>query len=151
MFVVSQQRVLLYSRSVMTEYFELIQWIEYVLVGDGVIKDIKMEKYNFTVSDFKRTLITFWVNDDPFFIHGRHRVQFPFLTHEFLCTGARIGAYCPANKDKNERGLRYKVSLMLSIQAIIWMFTFYYSIYSLFFFELIMHLGGSDGVLIKHG
>lgn len=42
-------------------------------------------------------------------------MQFPFLTHEFLCTGARIGAYCPANKDKNERGLRYKVSLMLSI------------------------------------
>lgn len=87
-----------------------------------------MEKYNFTVADFKRTLVTFWVNDDPFFIHGRHRVQFPFLTHEFLCTGARIGAYCPANKDKNERGLRYKVSFMLSIWAIIWMFTFYYSI-----------------------
>ena len=31
------------------------------------------------------------------------------------------------------------------------MFTFYYSIYSLFFFELIMHFGGLDGVLIKHG
>lgn len=78
-------------------------------------------------------------------------MQFPFLTHEFLCTGARIGAYCPANKHKNERGLRYKVCFMLSIWAIIWMFTFYYSIYSLFFFALIMHLGGLDGVLIKHG
>jgi hypothetical protein len=61
------------------------------------------------VADFKRTMVAFWVRDDPFFMSGRCRVQFPFLIHEYLCTGARIGAYAPLAKDKFTKGLRYKV------------------------------------------
>ncbi|KAL4982106.1 hypothetical protein BDW68DRAFT_192433 [Aspergillus falconensis] len=63
---------------------------------DGIINDIAKEKYNFMVTDFKRTMVV------------RYRVQFPFLTHEYLCTGAQIGAYTPSAKDKFTKGLHYK-------------------------------------------
>jgi len=79
------------------------------LTEENVISDIKKEKYIFTKEDFIRIMTSFWVLDNPVFLHGRHKIQIPFITKIFLFTGARIGAFLPANKHKQERGLRYKV------------------------------------------
>ncbi|KAL2782402.1 hypothetical protein BJX66DRAFT_199881 [Aspergillus keveii] len=96
---------------------DLYSWIQRELVEEGTIRDVAKEKYNFMVADFKHTMVAFWVRDDPFFMTGRYRVQFPFLTHEYLCTGARIGAYTPAAKDKFTKGLRYKYIQIILFRA----------------------------------
>ncbi|KAL3434604.1 hypothetical protein BDV09DRAFT_195641 [Aspergillus tetrazonus] len=87
---------------------ELYYWIEHTLTSEGTIKNVKREKYNFTITDYVRIMTSFWILDDPVFLHGRHKIQIPFVVKLYLFTGARIGAFCPASKDKMERGLRYK-------------------------------------------
>ncbi|KAE8410125.1 hypothetical protein BDV36DRAFT_278758 [Aspergillus pseudocaelatus] len=53
-------------------------------------------------------MTAFWTTDDPFFMHGRYRVQFHFITLQFLCTGARVSSFTPASAERVGRGLRYK-------------------------------------------
>lgn len=80
-----------------------------------MINDIRKGKYNFTKRDFICVMTSFWVLDNPVFLHGRHKIQIPFITKIYLFSGARIGAFLLAAKHKKERGLRYKVcSLNLS-------------------------------------
>ncbi|KAK6810460.1 hypothetical protein RU639_013781 [Aspergillus parasiticus] len=86
----------------------LYSWIEHDLVQEGFLSVIKRPKHTFKLSSFERAMIAFWATDDPFFMPGRYRVQFHFITLQFLCTGARVSSFTPASADRAGRGLRYK-------------------------------------------
>lgn len=74
-----------------------------------MINNIRKGKYNFTKRDFIWVMTSFWVLDNPVFLHGRHKIQVPFITKIYLFSGARIGVFLPAAKHKKKRGLCYKV------------------------------------------
>lgn len=78
------------------------------------IKVIKKPKYNVKPGDFERGMRTLWADDDLIFMSGRFRVQFHFTTLLYFCIGARVAAICPKFKHRAERGLRYKVSVLIS-------------------------------------
>lgn len=82
------------------------------MVEEEVLSAIRKPKHNFKLRDFERAIVAFWATDDPFFMSGRYRVQFHFITLQFLCTGARVSSFTPASDDKVGRGLRYKVRAM---------------------------------------
>ncbi|KAE8361714.1 hypothetical protein BDV27DRAFT_166718 [Aspergillus caelatus] len=86
----------------------LYSWIEHDLVQEGFLSVIKRPKHTFKLSSFERAMTAFWTTDDPFFMHGRYRVQFHFITLQFLCTGARVSSFTPASAERVGRGLRYK-------------------------------------------
>ncbi|KAB8208293.1 hypothetical protein BDV34DRAFT_233473 [Aspergillus parasiticus] len=90
---------------------ELYRWIDRDLVKKKLLSTITKPKYNFQLRDFERAIIAFWTINDPFFISGQYRVEFHFITIQFLCTGARVSSFTPASEKKKEddrRGLRYK-------------------------------------------
>ncbi|KAI9045863.1 uncharacterized protein KD926_007166 [Aspergillus affinis] len=87
---------------------ELYYWIEHELVEQGLLSAVTKPKYNFKLSDFERAIVTLWATDDAFFTHGRHRVQFHFITLQYLCAGSRVSSLAPASENKDGRGLRYK-------------------------------------------
>lgn len=116
------------------------------MVEEGVLSAIRKPKYNFKLRDFERAILAFWTTDDPFFMSGRYRVQFHFITLQFLCTGARISSFTPASPDKVGRGLRYKVRAVIVIYFIVQMLTLV-RILNLYYFVLTMPLGGLDGGL----
>ncbi|KAF5857607.1 hypothetical protein ETB97_005536 [Aspergillus alliaceus] len=87
---------------------DLYSWIEHDLVQEGFLSVIRKPKHTFKLSSFERAMIAFWATDDPFFMPGRYRVQFHFITLQFLSTGARVSSFTPASADRVGRGLRYK-------------------------------------------
>lgn len=74
-----------------------------------MINDIRKGKYNFTKRDFIQVMKSFWVLDNPVFLHGRHKIQIPFITKIYLFGSARISAFLLAAKHKKKSGLHYKV------------------------------------------
>ncbi|PYH42369.1 uncharacterized protein BP01DRAFT_376250 [Aspergillus saccharolyticus JOP 1030-1] len=74
---------------------DLYSWIEHDL-------------HNFKLKSFERAMVAFWTIDDPFFMTGRYRVQFHFITLQNLCVGSRVSSLTPASENKAGRGLRYK-------------------------------------------
>ncbi|KAE8380696.1 hypothetical protein BDV26DRAFT_302608 [Aspergillus bertholletiae] len=97
---------------------DLYHWIEYELVEEEVLSAIKKPKHNFKLRDFERVIIAFWATDDPFFMSRRYRVQFHFITLQFLCTGARVSSFTPTSVDKVGRGLRYKNIELVLFRAV---------------------------------
>lgn len=89
---------------------ELYRWIDRDLVEKKFLSTITKPKYNFQLRDFERAIVVLWTIDDPFFISGRYRVEFHFITLQFLCTGSRVSSFTPASTKKKDdgRGLRYK-------------------------------------------
>jgi hypothetical protein len=51
-----------------------------------------------------------WQADHRRFLPGLLKAIIMLALQLYLFTGARIGAFIPAHEDKDERGLRYKVS-----------------------------------------
>jgi hypothetical protein len=93
-------------------------------------------------------MVALWTTNDTFFMHGRHRVGFHFITLQFLCTGARIASLTPDSDRKAERGLHYMVRITylgLFMQKLILR-----SIFNSAFFEPII-LGELHGGLISNG
>ncbi|RJE17657.1 hypothetical protein PHISCL_10007 [Aspergillus sclerotialis] len=78
------------------------------LTEEGEIEDVKKEKFDFTRNDYKDLLASMWTRDCPVFIHGLLKVFMLFALQVFLFTGARIGAFIPDDKHKDQRGLRFK-------------------------------------------
>lgn len=68
---------------------------------EGLVVNQHLLKYNFTISDLNRILITLWVRDDLKFIPESYRVQFTFIIRVYCWTGARLGAFFTG-------GLRYR-------------------------------------------
>ncbi|EAW09702.1 uncharacterized protein ACLA_039170 [Aspergillus clavatus NRRL 1] len=97
---------------------ELYSFIGNDLVDDGYISAIKKPRYNFQLKSFERAIVAFWGTDDAFFMPGRYRVQFHFITLQFLCSAARVSALTPASEDKFERGLRYKMSPQMILEEL---------------------------------
>ena len=116
------------------------------MVEEGVLSAIKKPKYNYKLRDFEHTIRNFWTNDDPFFVTGRYRVQFHFITLQFLCTGARISSLTPSSLEKVRRGLRYKVRAVTGIYFIAQILILA-SILNLCYFVMSMTLGKLDGGL----
>ncbi|PYH76431.1 hypothetical protein BO82DRAFT_347115 [Aspergillus uvarum CBS 121591] len=87
---------------------DLYYWIEHNLVEEGLLSTIRKPKFNFKLEDFERVMTTLWTADDPFFISGRHRIQFHFATLQFLYTGARVSSFTPPLAERDGKGLRYK-------------------------------------------
>ena len=92
-----------------------LQWIKKALTANKVIKDVKkQQKFNFTRDDFQNTTSSLWTRDSLSFIHGLLKIFILFALQVYLFTGARIGAFVPEHKYRNQRGLRYKVRLLFS-------------------------------------
>lgn len=117
-----------------------------MLVEEGVLSAIKKPKHNYKLRDLERTIRNLWTNDDPFFMTGRYRVQFHFITLQFLCTGGRISSLTPSSLEKVGRGLRYKVRAVTGIYFIAQMLTLV-RILNLYYFVMSMTLGKLDGGL----
>lgn len=86
-----------------------LKWIKKGLTEEGEIEDVKKEKFDFTRNDYKDLVASMWTRDYPIFIHGLLKVFMLFALQVFLFTGARIGAFIPNDKHKDQRGLRFKV------------------------------------------
>ncbi|KAE8374256.1 hypothetical protein BDV26DRAFT_300336 [Aspergillus bertholletiae] len=87
---------------------DVYNWIKKDLVQDRTIKAIERQKFDLKLCDFERAMTALWDTDDVFFMTGRSRVQFHFVTLQFLCTGARVASLTPRSEQKFERGLRYE-------------------------------------------
>ncbi|KAF5861576.1 hypothetical protein ETB97_012826 [Aspergillus alliaceus] len=66
----------------------------------------------------KNELVEEEAADDSFFMSGRYRVQFHFITLQFLCTGARVSSFTPASVDKVGQGLHYKNIELVLFRAV---------------------------------
>ncbi|MCJ1444888.1 MAG: hypothetical protein MMC23_005391 [Stictis urceolatum] len=89
-------------------------WARTELVDEGLVSNIKKEKYLFGWKEWTRFNKTFWKVDDRVFVHPRNKVQIPFLISLFCWTGARIGTFFPNATNKDKAGLRYRdVELVL--------------------------------------
>lgn len=86
-----------------------LQWIKKALTVNKVIEDVKKQKFNFTRDDFQNTTSSLWTRDSPIFIHGLLKIFILFALQVYLFTGARIGAFVPEHKYRNQRGLCYRV------------------------------------------
>ncbi|PYH99229.1 hypothetical protein BO71DRAFT_415712 [Aspergillus ellipticus CBS 707.79] len=87
---------------------DLYSWIKHDLVAEQYIKNIKKLKYNFKLKSFKRAIVTFWTINNLFFMTGRYRIQFYFITLQNLCVGSRVSSLTPASENKAGRDLCYK-------------------------------------------
>ncbi|PYH76412.1 hypothetical protein BO82DRAFT_321834 [Aspergillus uvarum CBS 121591] len=92
---------------------DLYYWIEHNLVEEGLLSTVRKPKFNFKLEDFERVMTTLWSADDPFFMSGRHRIQFHFATLQFLYTGARVSSFTPPLAERKGKGLRYKKNIQL--------------------------------------
>jgi len=86
-----------------------LQWIRKALTAKKVIENVKKQKFNFTRDDFQNTTSSLWTRDSPVFIHGLLKIFILFALQVYLFTGARIGAFIPEHKKRDQRGLRYRV------------------------------------------
>ncbi|BCR90773.1 uncharacterized protein ACHE_60659S [Aspergillus chevalieri] len=97
------------SKIVQEDRSEIYSWIKKALTVNKVIEDVKKQKFNFTRDDFQNTTSSLWTRDSPIFIHGLLKIFILFALQVYLFTGARIGAFVPEHKYRNQRGLRYRV------------------------------------------
>lgn len=86
-----------------------LQWIKKALTVNKVIEDVKKQKFNFTRDDFQNTTSSLWTCGSLIFIHGLLKIFILFALQVYLFTGARIGAFVPEHKYRNQRGLCYRV------------------------------------------
>jgi hypothetical protein len=72
----------------------LLQWIKKTLIKDWEIEDIRIGKFNYIKDDYLSTV----------FLPCPHE-----LLKVFFFTGARIGAFIPNTKYRNQRGLYFLI------------------------------------------
>ena len=72
------------------------------MTEEGLVVNVKKEKYLFTKFDLVNVLGTFWGTQSD--ISYRYRMQFQFIFLVYNWTGARIGAFFNGT-------LKYKASL----------------------------------------
>jgi hypothetical protein len=91
----------------------ITQWIRRTLTAnEGAIENVEDPNHSFTKKDFLRLISSMWQADHRRFIPGLLKAIIMLALQLYLFTGARIGAYIPAHEDRNEKGLRYKVSTL---------------------------------------
>ncbi|KAB8239136.1 uncharacterized protein BDW43DRAFT_296468 [Aspergillus alliaceus] len=84
----------------------------FLKTGNGIPSHDATDLYYWIKNELVEEEVLSAATDDPFFMSGRYRVQFHFITLQFLCTGARVSSFTPASVDKVGQGLHYKVRLM---------------------------------------
>jgi hypothetical protein len=85
------------------------KWIKKTLTAEEEIDDVKKGKFDFSTESYKDLVASLWTHDSPVFIHGLLKIFMLFALQVYLFTGARIGAFIPENRHKDQRGLRFKV------------------------------------------
>lgn len=81
------------------------KWIRKTLIKEDIIKNKKHTKHMFTHCDLTNIIVSMWTDDDPVFIHERHRIQMTFAILIYCYSGARIGAFIPDTSKADDRGL----------------------------------------------
>ena len=89
----------------MGQVANISQWVRRTLTLKGIVVSKHRPKYNFTVRDLTRVLLTLWTRDDLIFIPERYRVQITFIIRCILLDRGRIGAFFTD-------GLRYQVQTL---------------------------------------
>lgn len=89
------------------------------LVKEGLVTTQRKEKQLFLLQDIVKTKRTLLMKADPKPRTGWIIHMLIFGLDAFSCTGARIGALFPDDKDKDrgKKGLRYKVSAYIETFA----------------------------------
>lgn len=84
---------------------DVYYWIRKTLIKEDIIKNKKHAKHMFTHCDLTNIIVSMWTDDDPVFIHERHRIQMTFAILIYCYSGARIGAFIPDTSKADDRGL----------------------------------------------
>ncbi|ODM23623.1 hypothetical protein SI65_01212 [Aspergillus cristatus] len=70
------------------------------------------------VQEDQMEIYSLWTYDSLVFIHGLLKIFILFALQVYIFTGARIGAFVPEHKHRNQRGLRYRhIELVLFCSA----------------------------------
>ncbi|CAP95306.1 Pc21g04090 [Penicillium rubens Wisconsin 54-1255] len=98
---------------------EISSWIKRTLTENkGTVENVEDLDHSFTKKDFLRLISSIWQADHRIFIPGLLKAIITLALQLYLFTGARIGAFIPAYKDRDERGLRYKhIDLVLFLSS----------------------------------
>lgn len=80
-----------------------------MIENKGTIKNVEDPDHSFTKKDFLRMISSIWQADHRIFMPGLLKTIITLALQLYLFTRARIRAFIPAYKDRDERGLRYKV------------------------------------------
>lgn len=85
------------------------KWIRKTLVKEDIIKNKKHAKHMFTHCDLTNIIVSMWTDDDPVFIHERHRIQMTFAILIYCYSGARIGVFIPIHQKQmiGDSDMRY--------------------------------------------
>ncbi|KKA25166.1 hypothetical protein T310_0806 [Rasamsonia emersonii CBS 393.64] len=87
---------------------DVYYWIRKTLIKEDIIENKKRTKHMFTYCDLTNIIFSMWTDDDPVFIHKRHRIQMTFAILIYCYSGARIGAFIPDMSKADYQGLRYE-------------------------------------------
>lgn len=79
--------------------------------NEGTVENVEDPDHSFTKKDFLRLISSIWQADHRIFIPRLLKDIITLALQLYLFTGARIGAFIPTHKDRDERGLRYKVGI----------------------------------------